>query len=144
MQNLFEPSERTTLMNSNAFLIALSLCLTLSACGKDKPEAAAVSDVAAPPPVAVEQLPLAEGEVTGELQSGYDIYVAKCINCHGDIGQGVGDNPKLAGLTRIDVSARLRVYRDGKTLGPKTAIMAPAATGLSDGQILALAYYVGE
>lgn len=85
-----------------------------------------------------------EGAELTDLQSGYDIYVARCLNCHGDVGQGMGGNPKLAGLTRPDVGARLTDYRDGKTRGAKTALMAPAAKDLTDVQIAALASYIGE
>ena len=134
-------------MKANSLLIPIVASLVLAACGKEEPEVSTAPPEAAPsPPVVIEQEPLQlpEGTEIADLQSGYDIYVARCIACHGDVGQGVGDNPKLAGLTRPDVSVRLTEYRDGKTRGAKTAVMAPAAKELTDAQIAALAIYVGE
>lgn len=136
-------------MKASPLLISVVLSLTLTACGKDEPEKITASpETVTSPPVAVEQEQVtaatdASAALTDGL-SGYDIYVIKCIGCHGDVGQGMGDNPKLAGLTRVDVGFRLMEYRDGKTRGAKTAVMAPAAKELTDGQIAALANYIGE
>ena len=131
-------------MKAQPLLAPVLIALVLAACGKEQPESqqAATQEQAAPA-AAVEATPAPAAE-NGVVESGYDVYTARCIACHGDVGQGVGDNPKLAGLGRADVSSRLRDYRDGKTLGPKTAVMATAARDLTDKQIDDLAGYVGE
>jgi cytochrome c553 len=75
---------------------------------------------------------------------GLDIYTAKCVICHGDLGQGVGKNPALKGLTPAAMQQKLLDYRAGKTLGPQTAVMAQAVKSLSDADIAAVSIYVGE
>ncbi len=132
-------------MKSTPLLIPFLVLFVLAGCGKEEPEVGATFTEAVPEPVvSMEQDQTKMPETSGFPQSGYDIYVLKCISCHGDVGQGVGDNPKLVGLTRGDVSARLTEYRDGKTRGPKTAVMAPLVKDLQHWQIAALAGYVGE
>ena len=142
-------------MKTGALLLSLVFSLSLAACGKDKPEEAPapqapvpVAEAPAEPPVAdvagEADRPEASADDLTDRKSGYEIYVAQCISCHGDLGQGVGDNPKLAGLTVADVDARLKAYREGKQVGPKTAVMAPMAKSLSDDEIDALARYIGE
>lgn len=144
-------------MKASSLILTFVVSLSLVACGKDKPEEAAAPAESAAAPAAE---PSVETAVTGQGQeaagaevsavditdrkSGYEIYVAQCINCHGDLGQGVGGNPKLAGLKVADVDARLKAYREGKQMGAKTAVMAPLAKALSDEQIDALARYIGE
>jgi len=132
-------------MRPSLFFIPLWALFMLSACGKEEAEVSTAPPEAVPSPsVAVEPAQMPEGVEVTDLQSGYDIYIVKCISCHGDVGQGVGDNPKLIGLRRADVSVRLTEYRDGKTRSAMTAVMAPAARDLTDTQIAALAGYVGE
>jgi len=81
-------------------------------------------------------------EVAGE---GADaLYARSCASCHGETAQGVGDNPSLIGLSRADIESRLTAYRNGETLGPKSAIMASMAKPLSDAQIADLAAYLGH
>jgi cytochrome c553 len=124
---------------------ALFLLATLAACGDATPPeaetaapqtegAAALSDpadiLAALPPEA--------------QPYGLDIYTAKCVICHGDLGQGVGKNPALKGLTPAAMQQKLLDYRAGKTLGPQTAVMAQAVKSLSDADIAAVSIYVGE
>lgn len=129
-------------MTNKSLLFSIIFSVTLAACGKEEPEVGTAPSATVPsPPEMVEQVQMPEGI---EPQSGYDIYVVKCISCHGDVGQGVGDNPKLVGLTRGDVGTRLTEYRDGKTRGAQTAVMTPAAKDLTDWQIALLANYVGE
>lgn len=129
-------------MKVQTLLAPVLLALVLSACGKEQPEAQqAVSQEPAAPAAAGEALAMVD--ISG-VQSPSAIYGASCVACHGDVGQGVGDNPKLAGLSRADVASRLKDYRDGKTLGPKTAVMAPAVKDFTDEEIVALAIYVGE
>jgi cytochrome c553 len=71
-------------------------------------------------------------------------YMQHCASCHGKTAEGVGDFPSLAKLDRATIDARLRAYRAGETVGPKSAVMAPMAKTLSDEQITALATYLGS
>ena len=75
---------------------------------------------------------------------GLDVYSAKCISCHGDLGQGIDNNPALRGLTPAAMQQKLLDYRAGKTLGTQTAVMVQAVAGLSDAEIAAVSIYSGE
>lgn len=129
-------------MKALPLLAPALIALVLAACGKEQTgsQQEAAPEQAAPGTAATAS---AQADISG-MSSADAIYSARCIVCHGDVGQGVGDNPKLAGLGKDDIASRLKDYRDGKTLGPKTAIMATAAKDLTDEQIDTLAGYLGE
>jgi cytochrome c553 len=136
-------------MKTNILLLTLVLSLGLAACGKkNEPESAAPAETAAPaaPMEASPAAPQAtEAAAGGEgAVDAHGLYAAKCASCHGATGEGVADNPKLAGLSVADIESRLKDYRDGKQRGPKTAIMAGMAKSLTDEQISSLASYLGE
>lgn len=136
-------------MKANTLLLALVLSLGLAACGEDKAtESAAPADTAAPAaPMETAPVSPASTEIVADAGPSIDaasLYKAKCASCHGATGEGLAGNPKLAGLTRTDIESRLKDYRDGKQMGPKTAIMATMAKPLGDGEIAALAGYLGE
>lgn len=134
-------------MKANTVLLTLVLTLGLAACGQDKAtesaapaEAPAAAVEAAPAmPESTEAVAAAGGEVDAQ-----GLYAAKCASCHGKTGEGVAGNPKLTGLASTDIESRLKDYRDGKQLGPKTAIMAATTKTLTDEQIAALSKYLGE
>lgn len=71
---------------------------------------------------------------------GLDVYTAKCLSCHGDLGQGVDGNPALKGLSQTAMQQKLLAFRDGKTQGKS----AEAKAGLSDAEIASVAMYAGE
>lgn len=75
---------------------------------------------------------------------GLDVYTAKCVSCHGDLGQGIAGNPALKGLKPAVIQQKLLDYRSGKTPGPQAAVMAQAMAGLSDAEIAAVSIYAGE
>ena len=75
---------------------------------------------------------------------GLDVYTAKCVRCHGNLGQGLVKNPALKGLSAAVIQQKLLDYRAGKTLGAQTAVMAQVATGLSEAEIAAVSIYAGE
>jgi cytochrome c553 len=136
-------------MKANILLVTLVLSLGLAACGQKKePESTAPAETALPAapmeatPAAPESAESAAG--AGGTVDAQGLYASKCASCHGATGEGVADNPKLAGLTRADIESRLKDYRDGKQRGPKTAIMAGMAKSLTDQQIASLASYLGE
>jgi len=75
---------------------------------------------------------------------GLDVYTAKCLSCHGDLGQGIGQVPALRGVTRAAMQQKLHDYRAGKAFGAQTAVMAQAVAALSDAEIAAVSIYAGE
>jgi cytochrome c553 len=133
-------------MKKTSHLAASLLLFTLiAACGDSTPPAA---ETAAPAGPAASALPT-PGDVLAALPPeaqpyGLDVYTAKCLSCHGDLGQGVGNAPALRGLTRADMQQKLHDYRAGKTFGTQTAVMAQAVAALSDAEIAAASIYAGE
>lgn len=120
------------------FRLGLSLfaIIALSACGESGPPPEdAQTESRAPDPwntlaaLAPENQPY-----------GLDVYTARCLSCHGDLGQGVDGNPALTGLSRTAIQQKLLAYRDGKLQGKGAA----AKAGLSDAEIAAVAIYAGE
>lgn len=120
------------------FCLGLSLLAiaALSACGESSPPPEdAQTGIGAPDPwhtlaaLAPENQPY-----------GLDVYTARCLSCHGELGQGVEGNPALTGLSRTAMQQKLRAYRDGKLQGKASA----AKAGLSDAEIAAVALYAGE
>ena len=75
---------------------------------------------------------------------GLDVYTAKCVSCHGNLGQGLAKNPTLKGLRAAVIQQKLLDYRAGKTLGAQSAVMAQVAGGLSEAEIAAVSIYAGE
>lgn len=117
-------------------LLAISI---LSACGESSSpsEDAQTGSVAPGAPGPWDTL----AALTPENQPyGLDVYTAKCLSCHGDLGQGVNGNPALKGISRTAMQQTLLAYRDGKLQG-KAAV---AKTSLSDAEIAAVAIYAGE
>lgn len=145
-------------MKTSQLLLALLLAVSLTACGDKKaseaPAEAPADSMAPPVPMAPEQgvagnvdglaPEAAAPAAAGGAEDGHGLYTAKCVTCHGPTGEGVGKNPKLAGLKVAEIKAKLMDYRAGKQMGPLTAVMAATAKTLSDAQIDALAGYIGE
>jgi cytochrome c553 len=71
---------------------------------------------------------------------GLDVYTAKCSSCHGNLGQGVGKNPPLTGLTPSAMQQKLLDFRAGKIKGEQ----ASAKADLSDAEIAAVSIYAGD
>jgi len=140
------------MMKTNvSLLLALLLGLNLAACGKKEEAAAPAGEAAAPQATeAAAPAPAAPVDAPADAAgSGVEVdapakYTASCATCHGPMGEGVGKNPKLAGLKRAEIKAKLADYRAGKQMGPQTAIMAATAKTLSDAEIEALGDYIGE
>lgn len=131
-------------MQPSQLFLSLLVCATLSACGDtaspgkdDATPAGSVSMGPAPADILAALPP-------EEQPYGLDVYTAKCIACHGDQGQGIGDAPTLKGLTQAAIHQKLLDYRSGKTLGAQTGIMAQAVADLSDAEIASVSIYAGE
>jgi cytochrome c553 len=75
---------------------------------------------------------------------GLDVYTAKCLSCHGDLGQGVDKNPALKGLTSTAMQNKLLEFRAGSIKGDQAAVMTQAVSSLSDAEIAAVSIYAGE
>ncbi len=133
-------------MKKPAPLAASLLLFTLiAACGDSTPPA---TETAAPAGPSAGALP-APGDVLAALPPeaqpyGLDVYTAKCLSCHGDLGQGIGQVPALRGVTRAAMQQKLHDYRAGKAFGAQTAVMAQAVAALSDAEIAAVSIYAGE
>lgn len=67
---------------------------------------------------------------------GLDVYTEKCLSCHGDLGQGVGKNPSLKGLSATAMELKLLDYRAAKVKNAKA--------DLSDAEIAAVSIYAGD
>jgi len=125
--------------------LILLLCAALAACGdacspgdKDASQAGSAASALPNPADILAALP-------PESQPyGLDVYTAKCVSCHGNLGQGIDKNPALKELVPAAMQQRLLDYRAGKTLGAQTAVMAQAVAGLSDAEIAAVSIYAGE
>jgi len=66
---------------------------------------------------------------------------ATCAGCHGAAGEGMGENPTLAGLAEADIVAALQAYKSGER---ENAMMQMFAGQLSDEDMADLAaYYAG-
>ena len=83
----------------------------------------------------------AGGVQAGDVAAGKAKF-AVCQSCHGPTGQGQAIFPKIAGRSPEETADLLKRYRAGETLGAQTALMAPQAKVLSDGDIANLAAYI--
>ncbi len=79
----------------------------------------------------------------GDVAAGKTRY-ASCAACHGMNAEGQGMFPKLSGQSVADLASKLKKYRAGEQVGPMTAMMAPNASGLSDGDIDNLSAYIAS
>lgn len=100
-------------------------------------------------PVSPENIDKAEPEKTAidnephpPVKTGEEIF-ATCSACHGDHGQG-GVGPKLQGLKKADIIAKLKAYKMGKSFGPMSAMMIPNAQQLSEEEIKTVAAYIAK
>lgn len=132
-------------MHVTTLVVAMILTLTLTACGKKEEAAApqATAPAAAPAQPALPAGPDA-GAPAALATAGESKYRTVCAVCHGPNAEGMGNYPRLAGLSRDEISNKLMDYRAGKQMGPLTAIMAASARDLTDAEIEALAAYLGR
>ncbi|HBU29334.1 MAG TPA: hypothetical protein DEB56_06575 [Thiobacillus sp.] len=129
-------------MRATHFGTSLFLLATLVACGDGTPsseeKASPAASAASDPKDVLAGLP-------PEAQPyGLDVYTAKCVSCHGDLGQGIDNSPALRGLTPAAMQEKLLAYRAGQPQGAQTAVMAQAVASLSDAEIAAVSLYAGE
>lgn len=125
--------------------MSLFLLATLIACGDAaSPDTEDVAAATPAGPATVHPADVLAALPSDAQPYGLNVYTAKCLSCHGDLGQGVGDNPALRGLTSTALQQKLLAYRDGSLQGGKADAMAQAMAGMSDADIAAVSIYAGE
>ena len=95
-------------MHAPTLVAILILSLSLTACGKKE-------ETAVPPataPAAAPAQPAAPGAQSPDAQTplvaaGESKYQTVCAVCHGQNAEGMGNYPRLAGLTREEISNKL-------------------------------------
>lgn len=73
----------------------------------------------------------------GDIAAG-EAKAANCAGCHGQAGEGVGQNPCLAGMPAEEHFAILQAYKDGSREG---AMMQMFAKQLSEADMRDIAAY---
>ncbi len=123
----------------------LLMLAALSACGDATPPGGESASPAIPvvsgepgPSDILAALPAAEQPY------GLDVYTAKCLQCHGNLGQGVDDNPPLKGLDPRAMYRKLLDYRAGGIEGEAARPMSDAVKNLDDAELAAVSIYAGE
>jgi len=66
-----------------------------------------------------------------------------CATCHGDMLQGLGSIPRIAGLHPIYIARQLYSFKDGNRHGLEAAVMKKPVEKLTDADVIAIAAYVG-
>lgn len=96
-----------------------------------------VPDLPAQPPVPLSDAVGPEPEIADLIFAGRgDVWA--CASCHGGLGQGAENTPRLAGLSEGYLGGQLRDFRDGERYNEHMAVVAKA---LSDDEIDGLAGY---
>lgn len=98
---------------------------------------------AAPEPAFTASAPATEA-ASALAAAGKELYNSRCTGCHGLKAEGQNGFPRLAGRSSDEISNKLKAYRAGKQMGPRTVIMAASAKNLTDEDIAALAAYLGS
>jgi cytochrome c553 len=79
----------------------------------------------------------AAAQAAGDAKAG-KAKAGVCAGCHGPSGQGVGQNPPLAGKSEKDLTQALQDYKSGKR---PNAVMKSLVSSLSDQDMANLAAY---
>jgi cytochrome c553 len=82
-------------------------------------------------------LGLGVANAAGDIQAG-KAKAASCVGCHGANGEGVGQNPPLAGMNEAQFIQAMNDYKSGKRAN---ATMKMFATPHSDQDIANMAAY---
>ena len=99
--------------------------------------AAAFPALPAQPPFATRSLDPVAPEISSLIFDGRsDVWA--CASCHGDLGQGVENTPRLSGLAAGYIAKQLHEFRDGSRANEHMNFVAAA---LSDAEITGLAAY---
>jgi cytochrome c553 len=80
-------------------------------------------------------------QAAGDAAAGKAKAVATCKSCHGEKGEAVAKNPKLAGKTEADMFKAMKDYKSGAKPNP---IMKTMMAKLSDQEMENLAAYYAQ
>ena len=69
---------------------------------------------------------------------------AGCAACHGQVGQGMGAFPRLAGHTKEYITDRLYAYKNKETIGAMSSTMWAQAGMLSDSDIETIGKFIQQ
>ncbi|HEY5623363.1 MAG TPA: c-type cytochrome, partial [Gammaproteobacteria bacterium] len=68
----------------------------------------------------------------------------QCSICHGEGLRGLGDIPRIAGVSAVYTVRQLNDFRSGMRNGPSAALMHATVVNLTDEDIVALAAYLAS
>jgi cytochrome c553 len=64
--------------------------------------------------------------------------------CHGDALQGMGQSPRIAGLSPVYLARQLYNFQSGQSAGPASTMMKKVVDNLTDDDIIAISAYVAS
>ncbi len=76
------------------------------------------------------------------VTTGADGRTIQCIICHGEGVRGLGDIPRLAGISPLYVVRQLNDFKNGDRSGPLAALMTATVMNLTDNDMVAIAAYL--
>ena len=68
----------------------------------------------------------------------------QCAICHGEGLRGMGQVPRIAGLSPVYIARQLYNFQSGQSAGPASTMMKPVVDKLTDDDILAISAYVAS
>jgi cytochrome c553 len=85
---------------------------------------------------------LAKGEAL--VKTGGSGKTVQCALCHGDGLKGMGQVPRIAGLSPVYIGRQLYNFQSGQSAGPLSGMMKKVVDNLTDDNILAISAYVAS
>jgi cytochrome c553 len=85
---------------------------------------------------------LAKGKAL--ISTGYSGKTVSCAICHGEGLKGVGQVPRIAGLSPVYIGRQLYNFQSGQSAGPMSEMMRKLVVNLTDDDILAISAYVAS
>ena len=85
---------------------------------------------------------LAKGEAL--VKTGGSGKTIQCAICHGDGLKGLGQVPRIAGLSPVYIARQLYNFQSGQSAGPMSGLMKKVVDNLTDDDILAISAYVAS
>jgi cytochrome c553 len=78
------------------------------------------------------------------VRNGGDGRTIACTICHGDDLRGLADVPGIAGMHSIYIARQLHLFKNGERAGIGAELMEKPVERLDDGDIVAIAAYLGS
>ena len=85
---------------------------------------------------------IARGEAL--VTSGGDGRTIECLTCHGADLKGLGDTPRLAGISPTYVVRQLNDFKNGDRSGTLASLMTLTVASLTDEDMVAIAAYLAN